>query len=101
MIQFKYLMDEKSYIGKIDLFSAELPIEADIQANGYNYHIIVGNHINGKYICIPNWYVGSELAQLDDYFWNQERLSEYTSLGDINAQIVARALAEIDHFIKQ
>ena len=50
-------------------------------------------------ICIPNWNIGSELAGLDDTFWNSERLSNYTKLDELNSYIIATALAELSSVI--
>ena len=72
------------------------PLEADIEVNGWSFHVIVGTHLNGNYICIPNWSVGSELANLDDEFWNYERLKNHTKLKVNEAKALSRALAEID-----
>lgn len=99
MIPFKYQNGRTIKTGKIKIISSSFPIEADIEADGRNYHIIVGRHENGNYICIPNWSIGSELASLEDIFWNCERLSNYTKLGKLNSGIIATALAELSHVI--
>lgn len=88
-------------VGKIKLMSDRNPLELEIEANGWTFHTIVGRHQNGNYICIPNWSIGSELAQLGDEFWNCERLCRYTSLKKDNAIAVAKALAEADKWIQQ
>ena len=72
------------------------PLEAEIEANGWMFHVIVGTHWGGNYICIPNWSIGSEIARLEDEFWNCERLREYAQMNADNANIIAKALAEID-----
>lgn len=99
MIPFQYQNGRSIKTGKIKIISSSFPIEADIEANGWNFHIIVGKHESGNYICIPNWSIGSELAALEDTFWNSERLSNYTKLGELNSSIVATALAELSHII--
>ena len=85
--------------GKIKIISSSFPVEVDIEANGWNFHVIVGKHNSGYYICIPNWNIGSELAGLDDTFWNSERLSNYTKLDELNSYIIATALAELSSVI--
>lgn len=99
MVLFKYQDSDTIKTGKIKLISSVFPIEADIEANGWNFHVIIGNHINGKYICIPNWNVGSELAGLDDVFWNRERLFTYTNLNETNSTIISSALAELSRIL--
>jgi len=99
MIQFKYHSGSSVKNGTIKIISSSFPIEADIEANGWNFHIIAGKHANGNYICIPNWSIGSELAGFEDTFWNSERLANYTTLGKLNSSIIATALAELSHVI--
>ena len=88
--------EDKACKGRVIKFVGGDPMEADIEINGWTFHVIVGTQWYGNYICIPNWSVGSELANLDDEFWNYERLCEYTPLKKDNAKAIARALAEID-----
>ena len=97
MIHFKYQNGDHIKNGQITIIHASFPIEADIHANGWNFHIIVGKHKDGNYICIPNWNIGSELADLDDAFWNSERLRNYTGLDETNSNIIAAALAKLSH----
>ena len=97
MILFKYQNGDRIKTGQISIIHASFPIEADIHANGWNFHIIVGKHKDGNYICIPNWSIGSELAGLDDTFWNSERLRNYTCLDETNSNIIASALAQLCH----
>mgnify|MGYP006873017733 CR=1 FL=1 len=99
MYQFVYTDHDCADIGTFNIISSDFPIEANIQANGWDFHIIVGKHINGNYICIPNWNVGSELAALEDYLWNYERLSNYTNLDDTNSNIISSALVEIGRLL--
>ena len=97
MIHFKYQNGDHVKNGQITIIHASFPIEADIHANGWNFHIIVGKHKDGNYICIPNWSIGSELAGLDDTFWNSERLKNCTILNESNSNMIAAALAELSH----
>ena len=99
MIPFKYQNDSSIKTGKIKIISSSFPVEVDIEANGWNFHVIVGKHNSGYYICIPNWNIGSELAGLADSFWNSERLSNYTDLGELNSRMIATALAELSSII--
>ena len=38
------------------------PCEAELCARGSRFHLIVGKHSYGNYLCIPNWDVGTELG---------------------------------------
>ena len=99
MIPFKYQNGSSIKNGKIKIISSSFPVEADIEANGWNFHVIVGRHNSGYYICIPNWNIGSELSGLSDTFWNSERLANYTKLDELNSCIIATALAELSSVI--
>lgn len=51
---------------------------------------IVGKYINGGFISIPAFNVGSDLANYDDYLWNNERLASI--MNRVDAATVAEAL---------
>lgn len=76
------------------------PYEVEVTARGSSFHLIVGRHKYGTYICIPNWNIGTELASLTDCFWNYERLTSYANLAKVDAYSVASALAELSNMIK-
>ena len=100
MITFRYRdASGRRREGEIRFQRTVEPVEMDIHANGWSFHVIVGKQINGKYICIPNWSIGSELGHLDDEYWNRERLCKYTSLHEDNAVAIARALLEINRWL--
>ena len=50
------------------------PYEADISYSGFSFHILIGSQINGRFLCIPNWQFGCELAGYDDIIWNRESI---------------------------
>ncbi|MDT3702944.1 MAG: hypothetical protein ROZ36_07850 [Thermincola sp.] len=54
------------------------------------FTFIVGKYINGGFISIPAFNVGSDLADYDDYFWNNEHLALIMNRAD--AATVAEAL---------
>ncbi len=65
-------------------------IETEITGRGSCFHVIIGPHAYGHFICIPNYEVGGELASYGDLFWNKERLRR--RMGVIDATTVATAL---------
>lgn len=76
------------------------PYEATVEAEGYSFHILVGSQINGKFLCIPDWRLGCELAGLSDIFWNQESILGNDELfGYENATAIAYALKEMKRLI--
>ncbi|MFW5670001.1 MAG: DUF6618 family protein [Acetivibrio ethanolgignens] len=46
-------------------------IEIEINGRGTYFHVIVGRHRYGKYICIPNHDIGCEQSYYSDIFWNR------------------------------
>ena len=69
--------------------------ELMVSGRGLKYHIIVGKHAYGNYICIPSKGIGCELACLTDKFWNQESISRYIDPHDC-ATLVA-AINELEY----
>ena len=73
------------------LYPVKALFEAIINANGYNYLVIYGKHINGYFCAIPNWKVGCEMAEPSDTYYNSEKLIsagiEKTSAKEIATQI--------------
>lgn len=67
--------------------------EFEVQALGDAFHVIMGAHLYGRYVCIPNWEIGCELATFNDTFWNSEQLVKY--LGIKNTATVVSAIKEI------
>lgn len=74
------------------------PYEIEVSARGSYFHLLVGHHAYGNFLCIPNWNIGTELASLSDSFWNLERLSN-TKLKKVDACSIAYALVELAKYI--
>lgn len=73
--------------------------EAEITGRGTYFHVIVGKHCYGNYICIPNHDVGSGLSGFQDLFWNTERLSGL--LKKVDAVTVAHGLCHLEELSSQ
>lgn len=85
----------RSWEGTMRILKAGDPCEAEVEARGSYFHLIVGKHSYGNFVCIPNWNVGTELSGLDDIFWNTQRLRDYTSMKNVDACSVAAALNQL------
>lgn len=66
-------------------YRADIKEELSIDYNGFNYLVIIGEHINGWFIAIPNWNVCTEAGCPIDSFYNREKLSN--ALNDVNAGV--------------
>lgn len=73
--------------------------EIRMKGRGSSIHAIVGPQINGSFICIPNYNTGSELAGMEDTFWNTERLAPLIGITD--AVTVAQGLHQLALTIKE
>lgn len=49
--------------------------EFRVDVAGSEFLVIYGNHINGGFCCIPNWYFGCEMGPPEDTFFNTDMLS--------------------------
>lgn len=86
---------KKRWTGELHLLRKDNNFyELEITGRGSSFHAMVGHHQYGNFICIPNYDVGSELADYSDIFWNQERLTGQLSKAD--AITVACALSHIE-----
>ena len=67
------------------------PYDAFLNDGENIFHLIFGKQINGYFLCIPNCFIGCELASYDDISWNEESLSEaaecsrYIDYNDVSA----------------
>ena len=86
--------------GTVSIIRAGNPCEAEVHARGSSFHLIVGKHAYGNYICIPNWNVGTELSVLTDTFWNEERLRNYGRLKKADACTIVSALNALADYAK-
>ena len=103
MITFRYKDSrERDCEGEICILSDDDPMEMEITANGWSFHVIAGTQQYGnRFLCIPNWSIGSELSRLNDEFWNEERLLGHTTLDPDNVKAVVRALSVADKWITE
>ena len=89
----------QTWQGTIELIrTSEGHIEAAITGRGSYLHIITGPQVNGKYICIPNYNVGSELSSYKDFFWNKEQLNRL--LGVIDGTTVGTGLTYLPDILE-
>lgn len=58
--------NEKNWTGHIRPLNINRN-EFEVTARGSTFHLLVGKHAYGKYLCIPNWGNGG-VAILDAYF---------------------------------
>ena len=74
-------------------YKVEALFEVSVSANGKDFLIIYGKHINGGFCCIPNLNFGCEMSSPDDTFWNYERLCR-AGLNEPDAKAVALAIKQ-------
>jgi hypothetical protein len=68
--------------------------EHNIAIGGYTYLVIFGRHINGGFICVPNWKWGCEASDLQySSGYNKEKLMAAGANEEVAEQI-ARYIEE-------
>lgn len=75
-------------------YEAHVIFEASIDANGYNYLVIYGKHINGYFCCIPNWQISCEMAEPGDTYYNANKLIG-AGINDSAAKALAKDIRDI------
>ena len=76
--------NEKNWTGHIRPLNINRN-EFEVTARGSTFHLLVGKHAYGKYLCIPNWGIGTEISSLSDCFWNRGRLEQdYSELSKVD-----------------
>lgn len=75
------------------IYKATAVEELSIDWNGHNFLVIIGKHINGWYIAIPNWNICTEAGNPIDSFYNREKLAN--ALKNVNMGVaIADAITE-------
>ena len=92
-------MKPRKWKGEVKVLSTVEPYEMEINARGSYFHLIIGKHAYGNYMCLPNWNIGSEMAGMTDGFWNWERLKE-SGLKSVDAYSVSDALVALSEYIE-
>lgn len=92
-------MKPREWKGIINVLNNQAPYEMEISARGSYFHLIVGKHAYGNYMCLPNWNIGSEMASMSDSFWNWERLKE-AGMKSVDAHSIADGLAALSEYME-
>ena len=105
-LEFSYqcqnLTNTKSgrWTGHVRILHSTAPYEIKVNASGSSFHIIIGKHDYGNYICIPDWNIGTSISGLSDTFWNFEHLvSSYPELSSVDASSITKALCSLAEYI--
>lgn len=95
--EFKHTIENKTYTSTIDIYSINEPYELNLSVNGSHFHILLGSHLGGHFICIPNWEIGCELASYSDAFWNMEKLDKH--INPIDAECIAYSIKDLNKIL--
>lgn len=102
-MEFKYIckgypwMDPPVWRGDISPILPFDPADYEVTAHGSNFHMIIGRHSCGKYLCIPDWGIGMDLSEDGDRQWNLDHLLErYPRIGSFDAVSIVDAVAAIE-----
>ena len=90
----------RQWEGSLEILKRGNPCEAELCARGSRFHLIVGRHSYGNYLCIPNWGIGTEISSLSDCFWNRERLEQdYPELSKVDIISIVKALEALSSYV--
>lgn len=92
-------MKPRIWKGEIKVLSICEPYEMEVNARGSYFHLIIGKHAYGNYMCLPNWSVGSEMAGMQDRFWNWEKLRK-AGMKSVDAYSVADAVVALKRYLE-
>ena len=82
MNMFKCIHKKKSWFGSITMFENHgAHYEFLIQSRS-SIMVVFGKTSRGYFACIPDFNVGCHLVNLNDIFWNTERLIEVLGVAD-------------------
>lgn len=76
------------------IYKGSVLFEANIEANGCSYLVIYGKHVNGYFMCIPNFGFGCEMSDPADTFWNCESMIN-AGLDNSTARCIAGEIKSI------
>lgn len=76
------LIQKQASIRPVNL--SQEPYDVFLNDGDNCFHLIFGTQVNGRFLCIPNYFIGCELASYDDIQWNEWSLHE---VADYNGKI--------------
>jgi hypothetical protein len=89
-----------SWKGQVHLITTVNPYEITVTARKSCFHIICGTYTHGNFLCIPNLGISTELASLNDTFWNLERLTmNNPDLSETDAISIIYGLKALNSYI--
>ncbi len=98
---YKCRMEEEgrivSWTASIDAIRVTAPgqYEAEINGRGTYFHVIIGHHKYGNFLCMPNHNIGCELADFSDVRWTIGRLS-MRPIRKVDAVTVATGISHME-----
>jgi len=70
----------RKWVTKVKMLkSQDSTIEMVVSADGESFHLIIGKHAYGSFLCEPEKGIACELATLSDKFWNRESIGRHCS----------------------
>ncbi len=76
------------------------PYEAVVEACGSSFHLVFGHKESGMFLCIPDWNIGCEVAELSDRRWNLKSLMKTGRLDYEKSNAIVWALYNIGSLLR-
>ena len=71
-------------------------IEAEATARDSYFQIIIGHYKYGGYLCVPNFGIGLEVPDFNDYFWIYEKIMHnHQELNKVDVMSIISAASEL------
>lgn len=101
-MEFNYIcegypwMDPPAWAGTICPLLPFGRADYEVTARGSCFHVIIGEHSSGKYLCIPNWGIGMDLAADGNRKRNLNQLvTKYPRISAVDAVSIVDAVTAI------
>ena len=78
--------------------SCHIYFERTINVSGYSYLVIFGTHINGGFICIPNWKISCEASNLP---YSKDYNMQHLITAGISNHAAGVISEQIEHFLEE
>ena len=107
-MEFQYIcegypwMDPPAWVGTVCPLLPFEPADYEVTARGNCFHVIIGEHSSGKYLCIPNWGIGMDLAadgnrQQRGSIWHAAYAIVKVQMGEKTLSFIQRKNERVDN----
>lgn len=94
-MEFTCTFKNRSWLGKIEILKASEHLqELLVSGDGLRFHLLIGDHAFGSFLCEPRLGICCELSHFSDRLWNRQSISQYFSPADTETLVNAISLLD-------